>query len=576
MAVKAVRGKIRDSLQKVAATALFALYSSQPALATDLLTQTFDNLSNCTTGREDQCWIDNGFATGNAATFSQGTIKSDGGASGSGYLRIQFPFGRTSTGRVTVPVTPSADATSKYWIRFSTDYHFYTQTHGPGMRITGTGGCDLGGNTEFGNKLESYFFNNGSCGFSNALHLGANQTGALALRGGHWYLVQEEIQIDDSCSDSTSQTGCNGVKRMWIDTVLVQEHTNVNFAGVNRTGRVSSFGYEWYYHIGWPENDGQFQYVDIDQVVVNNTTTPPTADGGVTQGTANSIPYFIGCNTNNYVSAQRNDCLAPDFASRANCSPAEGYASYSSYITAGSTSPSGHNGYPPDATDCPTEAATTDKYLKVVISASPGRAGYGIARDDVGEYKDGAGNLAWYQNWFHAGWIYLPTGNDYSPNVLLVGWRAEKGGEMRALGLSVNSGNWAVGYKWDSSTVSIATTSSTAITENAWVSYELWHDRANQTISLRIGGTKIIDAFDLSGIATFDIMQDPGVDGGASAPIGVLDFQGTAPFSVYYDDTTIRTTSPTSCDGWESGTCPFAAEPDPAGNTGGAFIGKFY
>jgi len=39
--------------------------------------------------------------------------------------------------------------------------------------------------------------------------------------------------------------------------------------------------------------------------------------------------------------------------------------------------------------------------------------------------------------------------------------------------------------------------------------------------------------------------------------VGVIDFQGTAPFTVYYDDVGLASVSYWSCDGWGAASCPF-------------------
>lgn len=552
----------------------------ETALAATLLTQDFDTLGNCSTGREDQCWIDNGFATGNAATFDSGTIKSDGGATGSGYFRIQHPDGGTSTSRITIDITDSTTVAWGMWVRFSNDYMFYSETHGPGVRITGTASCDMGGNWEPGNNPHYYVFNNGSCGVSDTnQHIGVEQTAQTTLKGGHWYWVSQEIVIDTSCSDSTAIDGCNGSYKLWIDGTLRSSQTNLNFAGVNRTAKASVFAWEWYFHNGWVALNDSPQYVDFDSLTINDVGGEITAPGGVTQGTASTTSYFIGCYRNNGISRQYNDCLTSGpFVNRGGACPYGDTFKNSSYITQATSSPIGHDGYPPDATECSTEAAATDAYLKIATASGDG-AGIAIARDGFGEFYNGAGALAWYQYWCIHGWMYLPSGNDYSNNPLLAGFRAYSGAanDTRALAITVNNSSgskWAIGHRWDSGTTSVLTTSATAIVEDQWNEFQICYDNTAETVSLYVDqtdnatsdGSYVVNAYDISGVS-HAIMQDPGDDGGASAVVGVIDYDGTGTFTVGYDDYSIGTASFIDTNGWTEGDSPFGGGGGGGGGT---------
>ena len=102
-----------------------------------IFTQDFETQTNCTTGKEQSCWTDNGFTAGDQTTFVRGTIKGDGSVMGSGYMEIQLPFGGTSTGRVNINTTDVSEARWGHFVWFSKDYQFYSQTHGVGMRLTG-------------------------------------------------------------------------------------------------------------------------------------------------------------------------------------------------------------------------------------------------------------------------------------------------------------------------------------------------------------------------------------------------------------------------------------------------------
>jgi hypothetical protein len=537
---------------------LALILQAQAAFAIEIFNQDFESLTNCTTGREDQCWIDNDFVTGNAATFARGKIKNDAQMRGNGYFEIQHPFGGTSTGRVNIDTTDATTVTWGHFIRFSDDYMFYSQTHGVGMRITGDSGCDLGGNTEFGNDPAYYMFNNGSCGFSNAVDLIANQTGRTVFKGNRKYWVVQQIKIDTSCTDSSSQTGCNGEYRMWIDGTLVSEHTNRNFAGVLRNATVSTFAYEWYYHVGFPGHAGVTPTVWIDDLIIRNDDTYITMPS-LTQGTANTTPYFIWHAANNFVAHQFNDCTLSSFTNQRGFNYGSVWRTNGN-ATSQTATPNGNNEYPPDPTECASAAAATDAYMEVATATGDG-GGVSFGRP---AYYTGTGSPSYYQNWLIHGWIYLEPGNDYG-NVLLSGFRSYNcysgccdgscAPWARVIAVSVNSGNWAIAYRSDTAT-STYYTSTTAITEGAWVEFELWHDKTNELAQLRIDGN-IVRVADLTGMPQ-SIMQDPGGDGGGGVVVGVIDYIGTGTFTVRYDDVSVGSASFSSCDGWDGDDCPFS------------------
>jgi len=557
---------------RLAAWVLLALFSQEAtkistALAIVILEQDFETQGNCSTGREDTCWIDNNFDTGNAAGFPRGTIKGDGAAAlGSGYFEIGLPFGGASTGRINIDTTDATEVRWGMFVKFSDTYQFYTETHGIGMRVTGDSSCDMGGNLEISNGLSYYFAEAGSCGITGANHAVANtETAASVLKGGRWYWIEQHIKIDDSCSDSISFTGCNGVYQLWVDGILWSDHSNLNLGGVLQNAVVSTLSYEHYFHVGMP---GHWTTVDgnttpgpkmwIDNVVVRNDNTEIGIPEGVTQGTANTTPYFVWHTANNFVAHQYNDCTLSSFTNQRGFNYGSVWRTNGN-ATSQTATPSGNDGYPPDATECTSQEAATDAYMEVTTASGDG-GGVVFGR---ASHENGTGTTQYYQDWFIHGYMYLPSGNDYT-NVLYSGLRSYNcysgccDGSCapwgRVIAMSVNTGKWAIARRWDTAT-STYHTSATDIVEDEWVEFEFRHDRTGELATLKINGTLVVEA-DLTGVSQ-DIMQDPGGDGGGGIVVGTIDYIGTGSNTAYFDDITVSSVSPTSCDGWDSGTCPY-------------------
>jgi hypothetical protein len=567
---------MRFSLHTLAAACLFAIYS-EVALADVVFEQDFTSQANCTTGRENQCWIDNGFLTGQNNEFPRGTVED-------GYFEIKLPHGGSSTGRITIPLAGDLkEARIMRVVEFAPEYIFPPETHGPAVRITGDSGCDLGGNLEMGDNNYFYHFNNGNCGFSGSTIM-RNQSGSARLRGGRKYVIEEYIKIDDSCSDSSSPTGCNGIYRLWVDGVLWSEHTNRNFGGVNNDTTISVWAYEWYMHIGnagnWGDPEDAAPWARIHHVTIRDDNTEIGAPDGLVQGTQVDEPYFAYHNTNNFRGNQFGDCTFNNGGRR-------GFNFGSNYLTSENTtlettSPSRTSEFPPDPTECSTEAAQDGRYMR--SSASSGGTGIQFGRR---AYADGAGGVEYYQNWFIHGWLYLPEGNNYG-SVNFAGFRSyncfdgcDDADYARTISLSVNDGKWAIARRWDTLTQAYHTAEENIIT-GEWVEFELWHDRVNERASLRINGERVVDA-DLEGVNQ-NIMQDPGGDGGGSAVVGII-YTANA-VTINYSDVSIGTQSFSSCDGWEDGVCPYenGDDPDPpppidppaTGNGAGGFVGVFF
>ena len=129
--------------------------------------------------------------------------------------------------------------------------------------------------------------------------------------------------------------------------------------------------------------------------------------------------------------------------------------------------------------------------------------------------------------------------------------------------LSLSGGNWAVRQRAaDTAGTSSTLRTSTAVTFDTWHEYEIviWNDNK---VSLMIDRARLFDraALPLSSSWAFSNNRPYMV-------IGVIDFQGTPPFTVYYDDNTLTTVSAWSCDGWGSASCPFTVLGLPAAPSG--------
>jgi hypothetical protein len=158
------------------------------------------------------------------------------------------------------------------------------------------------------------------------------------------------------------------------------------------------------------------------------------------------------------------------------------------------------------------------------------------------------------------GWLYLPSSNNYSSPVALSGFSRYGTDSMMAEGfsdwgryvaVSVSDGKWALVQKNGGSPY-VSKTTKTPVQFDRWNEFEIFVDKSSK-ISLMINREWIIEDYSSS----LSWIWDDHSGGVRSIVLGVLDFNGTAPFTAYYDDTDVLSTSAWSCKGWHESSCPF-------------------
>lgn len=158
------------------------------------------------------------------------------------------------------------------------------------------------------------------------------------------------------------------------------------------------------------------------------------------------------------------------------------------------------------------------------------------------------------------GWVYLPTPPTFT-TLALSGFSNYFDGNDDYIGFGVTpAGKWALLRNIGGTRGVIATASGadSDATFNGWHEFEiiLWND---QKVSLAIDKKRLFTKQVVTGMDTFFGQMFPVTAGGlAVIVVGMLDFQGTVPYSVYIDDTAISSVSYWSCDAWDVTNCPVA------------------
>lgn len=518
-----------------------------------LLCRDFDKVSRCTTGRETDCWADNGFnasAMRDAFGFS---IGKTGAAAGNGMLYGSGEYGSTGPGYTEFPFSRGYDAmTMRYYVKFDKSYMMYgAGSHGPGIRGGGTN-CTMGGTFE--QPLFGYFYYNaGTCG-AGSMDLKANKSAAPILRNNRWYLIEQQRITDTQCSNINDTHGCNGVARLWIDGVLVMEYTDINWGGVKnglKWGGVN--GPRHYFHVRVPEWKPNIFFDNL--VVAGSAQTIGAAANENARGTADmNSPYLTYMSIEPFAGHHpADDCSSTPSAMSSNLSQWwRSRAVYDSSVV--------YNGM---VDKCPGPSSNAS--MKVALSGGKSDGG-GIAWGRAG--GGGAGALHTFEQQVLSGWIYLPSSNDYSTFPALSGFRGYSCGIDRCdtaqwgnyLALTVNNGKWALVERVNKEVVSpqVVLTSTEAVQFDRWQEFEMviWRD---QRVSLSINRKRL---FEKTGVPLrVDWMFELPVD--SSLVAGIIDYTGAKPFTAYFDDMKSGTASFWNCDGWSSSACPFSGQSTP-------------
>jgi hypothetical protein len=568
----------------------------------------------CTTGMEYDCWANNGYSNTPNPSNSPYLLKIVQGRSdaavGRGYARAQPQPGTTGSGfasKEPIQANRFPNINFRYYVRYTGGYVSFTSGHGPQVvAFNDTFTCFSALKFQLSTYSGATYYPL-SCG-PNAppsIVLYPNQARPATLLNNRWYAVEVQGLIDTSCSNTSVQpyTGCNGVVRVWLDGTLLLEYTNLNLGGVASGGQLKWYQAqipEDYYHYGVPPW-GFTQ--DWDNIVISNTGTyigcantdgtsgcPGSAENARGIGDASS-PYTVTAfSSEAWLGRHRGpDCTG---------NSSDGLGVYGSHkwrrggvlqstITHGLYSNlcaatiasyilGGNSGtLTPGAiitvkdgassTDCTTGGGSNMHNCtyngSAWVATSNTDAALGVtltnASDGGGVVWDNGGTPLVAQ-WASYGWIYLPSSNNYSTtNLALSGFvksQLDANGNPAEgyVALTVSGGNWAVGQK-DTAGLGGSVSTSTAVTFDTWHEYELmiWSDT---TVSLMIDRNRLLTRASLPRSSSWAF-----VSGQPSVVVGVIDFQGTAPFTAYFDDNVVASASAWSCDGWGVASCPFGA-----------------
>src|SRR5438093_3356925 len=181
----------------------------------------FDTLTNCITGQEDLCWVDNGYLgyPGSIRTQYNHKIVVGGGAVGNGFIRGRPQPGSTGSGFGNIePIfIPGVSAFNmRYYIKYSRGYVSFETGHNVQMEAS-TPGFTCTSALKFQMSTYSGFtYYPSGCGTGSIL-LPPNQGQSTKLLNNRWYMIEVHGKIDDFCSNINDPHGCNGEVKVWID-----------------------------------------------------------------------------------------------------------------------------------------------------------------------------------------------------------------------------------------------------------------------------------------------------------------------------------------------------------------------
>ena len=513
----------------------------------------FDNLARCSDGREQGCWQDNGI-DGQQPNASLFKIKSGEAAVGNGYFDGQGDAGGTGPGYTLfeIPGGPATAVNLRYYVKYTGGYLTYDdQDHGPAIAGDGPGCANKGHyeQSQYKYRFGESMLDSPGDGLPDCpidtYNLYPNKPNPPVMKSNRWILIEQQKIIDTNCTNPNSAHGCNGVARLWIDEQLVMEHTDLNYGGVTNGVRFKHvFGPSSYFHAAVPEWKHRIQFDNV--AISRNGTYIGPASNENPRGTADpSSPYhtYKSITTLNGRYANHNCTTPHEYL---------GVKYVFQWRNGGSLDASiFHDGFGDRCVP-----AIPDKSLKVNLTSTNSGGGFYWQRKGGPNYY-----LTFPQQVIH-GWIYLPSGNDYSPPPALAGFFGYSG-ELwgNYVTLTVNNGKFALlqRHKTTQSTPVIVGTSNKSVQFNNWHEFEIivWED---QRVSLMVDRTRLFDRHSLPQPVNW-LFSGTILNG---LVVGVVDFTGTPPFSVYYDDISAATVSFWSCDGWHSSSCPVSGSPPPS------------
>lgn len=534
----------------------------------------FDTLTQCTTGREDGCWTDNGLTTGNKGTATSFYIQSCAGAVGSGCVKGKPIYGSTGPGDSDIDITDVTKVNYRFYVKFTDSWVTYDQTHGPGIKGTGTS-CIVGGTTEL-SQFNYFSYHANTC--ISSFNLNPNQASKPNLKNERWYRIEIQQVLDTN--------GTDGQYRMWIDGTKVTEYTNVNWGGSSSSALFTSlWGPRAYFHAGIPPWGGEIHF---DNMIASSAIAAGSQIGAASGenadlGTADtSSPYFIYTGGEPFLEQTTNSETVRHFAT--DCSQPDGYKKIRNAIQWGSASTIETTQNKGGVTDsCSNSPAVDDGSLYTTITSSNTRKGFYFAR------PTGGTTSTLFSQWVIGGYIYLPSGNSYTTAPPLAGWKDYANSIPNGcpdldysnyVALTVlSNGNWGIAKRYCPTSGTQSTIDSgVAATFDSWIRFELFLKDSDDSISLAIGTSDSNMSWIIDGTAVgvnIDDQFNASPSGNNGPVVGVLDFQGTPNFNVYYDNVYASSMSFWDCaKGWNAASCPFAT-PSVNANTPPAAVSLF-
>lgn len=512
----------------------------------------FDTPTNCTTGREDTCFTDNGLTTQHKTDGSGFSIQNSGGVrggyikgvgtangSGPGYMEQDLPDSDGGTGGV----QGWKSVENRFYAKYADGWVTYdVGGHGPGIGGVGSG-CSANITFEMKQVRPTFYITN-SCG-EGSINISTTNASAFPLKNNKWYLFSLKATVDSD--------GTNGKASFSVDGQEFGSRSNINFGG-------NSQGLRWtkvwlarmYYHARVPS---WLPSINFDQfsIKANNTEVSGVgAASGASVGTADTTgPDFT------YVSIEpfggghmEGDCSHT--SSYLNSAPAgvadqwRSGAEFSSDVTINEF----------DSSTCVGDGFN-NRTMKVSLPTQGSGGGllYSLEiSESVGGYV--------YPGQYVRSNIRFPTGNVYTSKPALNGFvkyscdancSTAQYGKFVALG-SDASGNWALLQRDNAINVNpvvVASTSVPIIANHTFETQIAIHN--DQTASVWIDGVLELDHVAL----TYSVSSWFSVSAGAAGiVVGVITYPGTDPFTVYFDDARLGSMSFLDAEDWDAASVP--------------------
>ena len=286
--------------------------------------------ANCTSGAEELCWIDNGFASDGLLfrhdSWRQFTINPRCQAAVGNGCFDSFPrVGSTGSGYSYDLIDPTAvkaapyyqELTFRYYTKASEGYPSYV-SHGPAIIATtgASGNCSTLAMQPLKATWNVLYTTSSTCGAAMAVtevRMAMNQTGATTdgiCRNERWCRIEiylkAETSVTDADADNKEDLGeCNGILRMWVNDTLVMDYSTFCFGFMSYSGGTWSANNSGWKAM-WPVREYTHReapwggHTAIDNIVVDigvHSGTGPYIGAAANEnflGTADpNSPYFI-------------------------------------------------------------------------------------------------------------------------------------------------------------------------------------------------------------------------------------------------------------------------------------------